>query len=67
MYLSLPVHFVVNRIPIKHSLLKSSYLSLYSFLSQEIFLFLTKQLRGLEDPDSASFKRYFYLLEVSTV
>jgi hypothetical protein len=23
-----------------------------------------KQLRGLEDPDSPSFKRYFYLLEV---
>ncbi|KAK6173333.1 hypothetical protein SNE40_016804 [Patella caerulea] len=30
---------------------------------KEIFLFLIKQLRGLEDPESPSFKRYFYLLE----
>ncbi|XP_041360337.1 sister chromatid cohesion protein PDS5 homolog A-B-like isoform X3 [Gigantopelta aegis] len=30
---------------------------------KEIFMFLTKQLRGLEDPDAPSFKRYFYLLE----
>lgn len=30
---------------------------------KEIFLFLTEQLRGLQDPESPSFKRYFYLLE----
>ncbi|CAH1778266.1 unnamed protein product [Owenia fusiformis] len=30
---------------------------------KEIFLFLVKQLRGLEDPEAPSFKRYFYLLE----
>lgn len=30
---------------------------------KEIFLFLTEQLRGLNDPDSPSFRRYFYLLE----
>ncbi|KAJ8298337.1 hypothetical protein KUTeg_024868 [Tegillarca granosa] len=30
---------------------------------KEIFMFLIKQLRGLEDPDSPTFKRYFYLLE----
>ncbi|XP_052089620.1 sister chromatid cohesion protein PDS5 homolog B-like isoform X2 [Mytilus californianus] len=30
---------------------------------KDIFIFLVKQLRGLEDPDSPSFKRYFYLLE----
>eukprot|EP00106_Octopus_bimaculoides_P000507 XP_014767949.1 PREDICTED: sister chromatid cohesion protein PDS5 homolog B-like [Octopus bimaculoides] len=30
---------------------------------KEIFMFLVKQLRGLEDPESPSFKRYFYLLE----
>lgn len=30
---------------------------------KEIFMFLIQQLRGLEDPDSPSFKRYFYLLE----
>ncbi|KAL5012757.1 hypothetical protein ScPMuIL_011308 [Solemya velum] len=30
---------------------------------KEIFMFLIKQLRGLEDPASPSFKRYFYLLE----
>ena len=27
-------------------------------------MFLIKQLRGLEDPNSPTFKRYFYLLEV---
>lgn len=27
-------------------------------------MFLIKQLRGLEEPDAPSFKRYFYLLEV---
>ncbi|XP_064607690.1 sister chromatid cohesion protein PDS5 homolog B-like [Liolophura sinensis] len=32
-------------------------------LLKEIFMFLIKQLRGLEDPNTASFKRYFYLLE----
>ncbi|XP_078602291.1 sister chromatid cohesion protein PDS5 homolog A-B-like [Branchiostoma floridae x Branchiostoma japonicum] len=30
---------------------------------KEIFLFLVKQLRGLEDINGALFKRYFYLLE----
>ncbi|KAL3879117.1 hypothetical protein ACJMK2_031429 [Sinanodonta woodiana] len=30
---------------------------------KEIFMFLIKQLRGLEDPNSPTFKRYFYLLE----
>ncbi|XP_074650507.1 sister chromatid cohesion protein PDS5 homolog A-like [Tubulanus polymorphus] len=30
---------------------------------KEIFLFFVKQLRGLEDTESASFKRCFYLLE----
>ncbi|ESO93934.1 hypothetical protein LOTGIDRAFT_177294 [Lottia gigantea] len=30
---------------------------------KDIFMFLIKQLRGLEDPESPSFKRYFYLLE----
>ncbi|KAK7496569.1 hypothetical protein BaRGS_00012221, partial [Batillaria attramentaria] len=30
---------------------------------KEIFMFLIQQLRGLEDPESPSFKRYFYLLE----
>ncbi|XP_059168056.1 sister chromatid cohesion protein PDS5 homolog A-B-like isoform X2 [Physella acuta] len=30
---------------------------------KEIFLFFIQQLRGLEDPDAPSFKRYFYLLE----
>ena len=33
-------------------------------LLQDIFMFLIKQLRGLEDPNSPTFKRYFYLLEV---
>ena len=33
---------------------------------KEIFLFLTQQLQGLQDPESPSFKRYFYLLEVCT-
>lgn len=28
-------------------------------------MFLIKQLRGLEEPDAPSFKRYFYLLEVN--
>jgi len=32
-------------------------------LLKEIFLFFIMQLRGLEDPDAPSFKRYFYLLE----
>ncbi|XP_076468516.1 sister chromatid cohesion protein PDS5 homolog A-like isoform X1 [Babylonia areolata] len=32
-------------------------------LLKEIFMFLIQQLRGLEDPESTSFKRYFYLLE----
>ena len=35
------------------------------FWFQDIFMFLIKQLRGLEDPNSPTFKRYFYLLEVS--
>ncbi|KAK3099941.1 hypothetical protein FSP39_012194 [Pinctada imbricata] len=30
---------------------------------KEIFMFLIKQLRGLENTESPSFKRYFYLLE----
>jgi len=30
---------------------------------KEIFLFLTQQLKGLDDPEAPSFKRYFYLLE----
>ncbi|XP_052794341.1 sister chromatid cohesion protein PDS5 homolog A-like isoform X2 [Mya arenaria] len=30
---------------------------------KDIFMFLIKQLRGLEDPNSPTFKRYFYLLE----
>lgn len=30
---------------------------------KEIFMFLIKQLRGLEEPEAPSFKRYFYLLE----
>ncbi|XP_013389020.1 sister chromatid cohesion protein PDS5 homolog B-B-like [Lingula anatina] len=30
---------------------------------KEIFLFLIKQLRGLDDPEAPQFKRYFYLLE----
>ncbi|BFZ14836.1 hypothetical protein BsWGS_17875 [Bradybaena similaris] len=30
---------------------------------KEIFLFFIQQLRGLEDPEAPSFKRYFYLLE----
>jgi len=30
---------------------------------KEIFLFFIMQLRGLEDPEAPSFKRYFYLLE----
>lgn len=30
---------------------------------KNIFLFLIKQLRGLEDPKDPAFKRYFYLLE----
>lgn len=30
---------------------------------KEIFMFLTEQLRGLDEPESPSFKRYFYLLE----
>lgn len=34
---------------------------------KEIFLFLTQQLRGLGNPESPSFKRYFYLLEVRNV
>lgn len=31
---------------------------------QEIFLFITRQLKGLEDTKSPQFNRYFYLLEV---
>lgn len=34
-----------------------------SFL-QDIFLFITRQLKGLEDTKSPQFNRYFYLLEV---
>ncbi|KAK7097021.1 sister chromatid cohesion protein PDS5 homolog A-like [Littorina saxatilis] len=30
---------------------------------KEIFMFLIQQLRGLEEPESINFKRYFYLLE----
>lgn len=30
-------------------------------------MFLTQQLRGLADPEGPTFKRYFYLLEVSAV
>ncbi|GFO14487.1 sister chromatid cohesion protein pds5 homolog b [Plakobranchus ocellatus] len=30
---------------------------------KEIFMFFIQQLRGLEDPEAPSFKRYFYLLE----
>ena len=41
------------------------YSEVLLFLLQEIFMFLIQQLRGLEEPDSPSFKRYFYLLEVS--
>lgn len=33
-------------------------------LLQEIFLFITRQLKGLEDTKSPQFNRYFYLLEV---
>ncbi len=32
---------------------------------KEIFMFVTRQLRGLEDTEAPSFKRYFYLLEVN--
>ncbi|XP_012945070.1 sister chromatid cohesion protein PDS5 homolog A-B isoform X1 [Aplysia californica] len=32
-------------------------------LLKEIFMFFIMQLRGLEDPEAPSFKRYFYLLE----
>lgn len=35
-------------------------------LSQDIFLFITRQLKGLEDSKSPQFNRYFYLLEVNT-
>lgn len=31
---------------------------------QDIFLFITRQLKGLEDTKSPQFNRYFYLLEV---
>ena len=34
---------------------------------KDIFMFLNKQLRGLEDPNSPTFKRYFYLLEVTYI
>ena len=27
-------------------------------------MFLTRQLKGLEDPEGSTFRRYFYLLEV---
>lgn len=39
-------------------------LNLRVFLLQEIFLFITRQLKGLEDTKSPQFNRYFYLLEV---
>ena len=29
-------------------------------------MFFIQQLRGLEDPEAPSFKRYFYLLEVNS-
>uniref|UniRef100_A0A4W5MHX1 PDS5 cohesin associated factor B n=1 Tax=Hucho hucho TaxID=62062 RepID=A0A4W5MHX1_9TELE len=32
---------------------------------KDIFMFITRQLKGLEDTKSAQFNRYFYLLEVS--
>ena len=32
-------------------------------LIKRIFLFFIQQLRGLQDPKDATFKRYFYLLE----
>ena len=35
------------------------------FSLQEIFKFLTEQLAGLHEPEAPSFKRYFYLLEVT--
>lgn len=35
-----------------------------SFFLQDIFMFITRQLKGLEDTKSAQFNRYFYLLEV---
>lgn len=31
---------------------------------KRIFLFFIQQLKGLQDPKDATFKRYFYLLEV---
>ncbi|RXN18748.1 sister chromatid cohesion PDS5 -like protein [Labeo rohita] len=30
---------------------------------KDIFMFITRQLKGLEDTKSAQFNRYFYLLE----
>lgn len=30
-------------------------------------MFITRQLKGLEDTKSAQFNRYFYLLEVRTI
>lgn len=35
-----------------------------SDIIKRIFLFFIQQLRGLQDPKDATFKRYFYLLEV---
>ena len=52
---------------IAHILLHLHVETSYCLMLQEIFMFLTKQLRGLEDPEAPSFKRYFYLLEVSFV
>jgi len=34
---------------------------------QDIFMFITRQLKGLEDTKSPQFNRYFYLLEVSFI
>ena len=36
-----------------------------SDIIKRIFLFFIQQLKGLQDPKDATFKRYFYLLEVS--
>lgn len=42
----------------------ATFLTVPVFLLQEIFLFITRQLKGLEDTKSPQFNRYFYLLEV---
>lgn len=58
------LHFYVVVSPSGTPVFLPSPFHCVSFSSQDIFMFITRQLKGLEDTKSAQFNRYFYLLEV---